>query len=57
MKVQFQDEYLEELAENKSYGKRKYPEEVEEAFKKRIFQIKNVSGDSASSDSCEFRHH
>lgn len=43
MKIRFQEEYLEDLVENKVTGKRKYPEEVELAFKKRIFQIKHVN--------------
>lgn len=43
MEIKFKDEYLGILAENKSTGKRKYPEEVEQAFKKRIFQIKNCN--------------
>jgi proteic killer suppression protein len=44
MKIKFIDEYLGVLAENKNTGKRKYPEEVEQAFKKRIFQIKQANG-------------
>ncbi|RZJ48588.1 MAG: hypothetical protein EOO44_20770 [Flavobacterium sp.] len=44
MKIKFVDEYLGILAESKSTGKRKYPEEVEQAFKKRIFQIKQANG-------------
>jgi len=44
MKIIFQDEYLEELAENKEAGKRRYPTDVETAFKKRIFQIKHLAG-------------
>jgi proteic killer suppression protein len=44
MKIKFIDEYLGVLAENKNTWKRKYPEEVEQAFKKRIFQIKQANG-------------
>jgi len=44
MKIKFVDEYLGVLAENKSIGKKKYPEEVELGFKKRIFQIKQANG-------------
>lgn len=43
MEIRFRDEYLGILAENKSTGKKKYPVEVEQAFKKRIFQIKNFN--------------
>lgn len=44
MEIKFNDEYLGTLAENKSVGKRKYPEEVELGFKRRIAQIKQVNG-------------
>jgi len=44
MKIIFQDEYLEELAESKETGKRRYPTEVETAFKRRIFQMKHLGG-------------
>jgi len=44
MKVKFIDEYLGVLAENKNTGKKKYPEEVELGFQKRIAQIKQVNG-------------
>lgn len=44
MKIKFVDEYLGILAENKTVGKKKYPEEVEQGFKKRIAQIKAANG-------------
>lgn len=44
MKIKFNDGYLEKLAANNKTGKRKYPEEVEIAFQKRIFQIKQADG-------------
>lgn len=45
MEIHFQDEYLEELAENKkASGKPKFPEEVILAYKKRIFQVKAAKG-------------
>ena len=43
MKIKFVDEYLGVLAESKSIGKRKYPEEVELGFKKRIAQLKQAN--------------
>jgi len=45
MKINFQDEYLEELAENKEItGKPKFPHEVILAYKKRIFQVRSANG-------------
>ncbi|MFD2284737.1 plasmid maintenance system killer protein [Pedobacter petrophilus] len=46
MEVKFVDEYLAILAQNKSTGKKKYPEDVEIAFRKRIAQIKQAKGTS-----------
>ena len=44
MEIKFVDEYLAILAQNKSTGKKKYPEEVEIAFRKRIAQVKQANG-------------
>jgi len=44
MKIKFVDEYLGVLAENKNIGKKKYPEEVQLGFRKRIAQIKQANG-------------
>jgi len=44
MEIKFVDEYLAILAQNKSTGKKKYPEEVETAFRKRISQIRQAKG-------------
>jgi proteic killer suppression protein len=44
MKIIFQDEHLEMLAEKQLSGKSKYPTEVVLAFKKKLAFIKQVDG-------------